>query len=117
MISAALGFVSVMVMVEEPLSSIVLGLKLLDAVGGANAVNEADAAAPVPALAVVILPVLFEYVPEAVAVIGTITEQLPEAGITPPDRANELPPLVIVTVPPQVLVVGAAAVFFIFVEG
>jgi hypothetical protein len=44
-------------------------------------------------------------------------EQLPDAGMVPLDRASELPPLVIVTVPPQVLDEGVAAVFFILVEG
>jgi hypothetical protein len=44
-------------------------------------------------------------------------EQLPEAGIVPPDRLSEEPPLVMLTVPPQVFDVGDAAVFFMLVEG
>jgi hypothetical protein len=44
-------------------------------------------------------------------------EQLPDARIVPPDKATELPPLVIVTVPPQVFDEKVAAVFFILVEG
>ena len=38
-------------------------------------------------------------------------EQLPDAGIVPFDKTSELPPLVMVTVPLQVLVKGVAAVF------
>jgi hypothetical protein len=44
-------------------------------------------------------------------------EQLLDAGIVPPEKASELPPLVIVGVPPQVLDEGAAAVFCMLVEG
>jgi hypothetical protein len=44
-------------------------------------------------------------------------EQLPEAGMTPPVRRSELPPLVMVTVPPQVFVVGVAALFLMLTEG
>jgi hypothetical protein len=44
-------------------------------------------------------------------------EQLPVAGIVPSARLSELPPLVIVTVPPQLFVVGFPAAFFILVEG
>jgi hypothetical protein len=40
-------------------------------------------------------------------------EQLPDAGIVPFDSASELPPLVMVTVPPQVLDEGVAAVLII----
>lgn len=71
------------------------------------------AAVPVPALAVVILPVLLMLFPGLMDVIGTTMEQLLDAGITPPERASEEPPLIMVTVPPQVLVVGAAAVLVI----
>jgi hypothetical protein len=56
-------------------------------------------------------------VPAIVAVTGTTMEQLPDAGIVPPDKATELPPLVIVTVPPHVFDEKVAAVFFILVEG
>ena len=44
--------------------------------------------------------------------MGTTIVQ-PDVGIVPPDRAKELPPLVIVTVPPQVFVVGVPEEFFI----
>jgi hypothetical protein len=47
----------------------------------------------------------------------TVTVQLPDAGIVPPERASELPPLAMVTAPPQELVTGAAAVFFMLAEG
>ena len=47
------------------------------------------------------------------AVTGTTMEQLPDAGIVPFDSASELPPLVMVTVPPQVLDEGVAAVLII----
>jgi hypothetical protein len=53
----------------------------------------------------------------AIAVIGTVILQLPDAGTVPPERASELPPLVIVTVPPQVLDEGVPAVFCILAEG
>lgn len=116
-IATALGLVSVMVRTEAPFISIVLGLKSLAAVGGASAVRVAVAAAPGNAFALVTTPVLFKYVPAAVAVTGTTMEQLPEAGMDPLDRLSELPPLNMLTVPPQVLVVGAAALFFMSVEG
>ena len=112
-IFVALGLVSVMVMLEEPFISTVPGLKLLTAVGGASTVSVAEAALLGKVLAVVITPVLFMYVPEAVAVTGTTMEQLPDAGMVPLDRVSELPPLVIVTVPLQVLDEGAAAVLII----
>ena len=110
-IAVVFGFVNVMVIFEEPFSIIVVGLKVLTAVGGAKAVRVADAAVPVDAFAVVTGPVLFTYEPAKVAVTGTTIEQLPDAGIVPPDRASELPPFTIVIVPPQVFVVGAAATF------
>lgn len=43
--------------------------------------------------------------------------QLPEAAMVTFDRAKEEPPLVMVTVPPQVFVVGEPAVFFMLAEG
>lgn len=48
---------------------------------------------------------------------GTLIAQLPDAGTVPFDRESELPPFAIVTVPPQVFDVGAAAVFCMLVEG
>ena len=51
------------------------------------------------------------------AVTGTTMEQLPDAGIVPPERARDDPPLVIVTVPPQELDEGVPAVFCMLVEG
>ena len=51
------------------------------------------------------------------AVTGTTIEQLPDAGIVPPERLSEEPPLAMVTVPPQLFDVGEAAVFFMLVEG
>jgi hypothetical protein len=110
-ITVALGLVSVMVIVEALLTNIVSGLKFFTAVGGASTVSVAEAALPGKVLAVVTAPVLFTYDPAAVAVTGTTMEQLPDAGIVPFDRASELPPLVMVTVPLQVLVDGVAAVF------
>jgi hypothetical protein len=115
-IATALGLVSVIVMLEAPFTGIVPGLKPFVAVGGANAVSVAEAAARSPA-SVVIIPVLFKYAPAAVAVTGTTIEQLLDAGIVPPDSASELPPLVIVIAPPQVLDDGVPAVFCILVEG
>ena len=53
--------------------------------------------------------------PEAVAVTGTTMEQLPDAAIVTPEMAKEVPPLLIITVPPQVFDVGDEAVFFILV--
>lgn len=116
-IAVALGLVSVMVMFDAPAVIIVPGLKLFAAAGGSIAVSVAEAAVPVPALVVVTFPVLFAYIPVAIAVTGTTIVQLPDAGMAPPEIASELPPLVIVTVAPQVLVEGAAEVFFMLVEG
>jgi hypothetical protein len=56
-------------------------------------------------------------VPVTVAVTGTTMEQLLDADMVPPERLSEEPPLVMVTVPPQVFDAGDAAVFFILVEG
>ena len=53
-----LELVRVMVMFVAPPIRIVLELKVLAAVGGANAVRVAAAAVPEPALVVVMLPVL-----------------------------------------------------------
>ena len=44
-------------------------------------------------------------------------EQLPDAGMVPPERLSELPPLAMVTVPPQELDEGVAEVFFRLLEG
>ena len=55
--------------------------------------------------------------PATAAVTGTTMAQLLDARIVPPERLSEEPPLVIVTVPPQVLDDGVAAVFFMLVEG
>ena len=112
-----LELVRVMVIFVAPPGSIVPGPKLLATVGDAIAVSVAVAAVPVPALVVDIVPVLFKYSPATVAVTGTTTEQLPDAGMVPPERASELPPLVIVTAPPQVLDEGVPAVFRILAEG
>ena len=112
-IAVALEFVSVTVMVELLLIRIVSGLKFLVAAGGASAVSVAVAAVPGNVLAAVIAPVLFVWMPAVVAVTGTTMEQLPDADIVPPERASDEPPLVIVTVPPQVLDDGVAAVLII----
>jgi hypothetical protein len=106
-----------MVIFVAPETGIKLALKPLVAVGGAIALSVADAAAIVPASVVDIVPVLFKYAPATTAVTGTTMEQLADAGIVPPDRASELPPLVMVTEPPQVFVEGVAAVFCMLVEG
>jgi hypothetical protein len=116
-IATALGLVSVMVMFEAPFIGIVSGVKPLVTVGGAIAVRVAEAAAMVIGPSAEIVPVLFKYAPATIDVTGTTMEQLLEAGIVALERANELPPLVIVTVPPQVLDEGAAAVFFMLVDG
>jgi hypothetical protein len=110
-------FVSVMLMFDAPFVRIEPGMKLLAAVGGAITVSVAEAAARIPALAVDITPVLLVYVPATEALTDKTMEQLPDAGIVPPARASELPPLTMVTVPPQVFVVGVAAVFFKLAEG
>lgn len=115
MIAVVFGLVSVIVIVEAPFISIVPGLKPLTAVGGANTVSVAVAAVPGNVFAVVTTPVLFRYDPAAVAVTGTTMEQLPEIGIFPLDRLIELPPLVMVTVPPQVFDDGVSAVFCMLV--
>jgi hypothetical protein len=114
-IAVELGLVSVMTMGEETFISMTLSLNTLVAVGDAKAVNVAEAAVPGSAFALEIVPVLFIYVPAAVAVIGTTIEQLPDAAMVPFDKLSVPPPLSMVTVPPQVFVVGAAAVFCIFV--
>jgi hypothetical protein len=44
-----------------------------------------------------------------------MTVQLPDAGMVPPDRLRELPPLAAVTVPPQLVTGEALVVFFILV--
>ena len=41
----------------------------------------------------------------------TVTVQLPDAGIVPPARLSDVPPLVAVTVPPQVVAGEALGVF------
>jgi hypothetical protein len=105
-----------MVIFVAPETGIKLALKPLVAAGGAIALSVADAAAIVPASADIV-PVLFKYAPATTAVTGTTMEQLADAGIVPPDRASELPPLVMVTEPPQVFVEGVAAVFCMLVEG
>lgn len=116
-IAVELGLVSVTVMVEEPLISIVPGLKPLATAGGANTVSVADAALPGNVFAVVTTPVLFTYAPAVVAVTGTTMEQLLDAGMVTFNRDIELPPLAMFTMPPHVLDVGAEEVFFISVEG
>jgi hypothetical protein len=107
----------VMVIFEAPFGSMFAGLKLFVTVGTVTAMSVSEAAAPVPELVVDIAPVLFKYVPAVIAVTGATMEQLLDAGIVPPERASELPPLVMVTVPPQLFDVGAPAVFFMLVEG
>lgn len=60
------------------------------------------------------VPVLLTYVPAVPLVTFTVISQLPEAGMVPPVSASDVPLLTVVSVPPQVLVGEALAVFFIF---
>jgi hypothetical protein len=57
-IGVALELISLMVMFEAPDTGIVTGLKLLVAVGAVTTKSVSEAAVPVPALVVVIFPVL-----------------------------------------------------------
>ena len=59
MIAEVLEFISVMVMTEALDAGITAGLKPLVAVGAVTATSVSEAAVPVPALVVLILPVLF----------------------------------------------------------
>jgi hypothetical protein len=59
-IAVVLGLVSVTVMSESLLISIVLGRKSLTTVGGANTVSVAEAAVPGNEFAPVTVPVLFK---------------------------------------------------------
>lgn len=102
-IGMALELISLMVMFEAPDTGMAAGLKLFVAVGEATTRSVSEAAMPAPALPVAIFPVLFKYEPAAVPVTFTVITQLPDAGMVPPERLNELPPVVFVTVPPQVL--------------
>jgi hypothetical protein len=115
-IAIVFELVRVMVIVAVLFTGMEAGLNPLVVVGGVIAVSVAEAAAMEP-MSVDTVPVLFKYVPATVAVTGTTMEQLLDAGTVPPERASELPPLAMVTVQPQVFVVGAAAVFFMLVEG
>jgi hypothetical protein len=47
----------------------------------------------------------------------TVTLQLPDAGIVPPERLSELPPLAAVAVPPAQVVEGDALVVFTMFAG
>ena len=57
-IAAVLEFISVMVMFEAPDTAMATGLKLFVAVGEVTATSVSEAAVPVPALVVDIVPVL-----------------------------------------------------------
>lgn len=99
------------VIVAAPLAKITVGENVLLIAGGIVTVSVPTPAVPMPALVVVILPVLFTLLPGVVEVTGITIEQLPEDEIVPSDNVKKLPPLAIVTVPPQVFVVGLPAVF------
>jgi hypothetical protein len=105
-ISKALSLTRSNVIVVAPPGKMTTGSKDLVMLGGEITVNVPVPAAPVPALAVVIFPVLFTLFPGESDMTGTTMEQLPDADIVPLERANDAPPLVIVIVPPQVFVVG-----------
>lgn len=77
-------------------------------------VSVSVSASPVPALLDVTGPVLLTYAPVTVPVTGTTMVQVAPAASVTPEIANELPPLLIVTVPPQVLDEGVPALLIIF---
>ena len=98
------------VMVTDPPGRITVGEKVLLIVGRAITESVPKPAVPVLALSVAMGPVLLISFPGFVAVTGTTMEQLPAAGIIPPEISKEPPPFIIITVPPQVLEEGDAAV-------
>lgn len=110
--SDVFGFFSVTVNTDTAFCCILAGINSFIAEAEDKTVSVSASASPVPALEEVTVEVLFVYVPVAVAVMGTTMVQLPEAAIVTFEIAKEVPPLVIVTVPPQVFDEGEPAVFF-----
>jgi hypothetical protein len=76
------------------------------ATGGATTVMLALGVFPAPAL-LELTVVLFVFAPAVVPCTVVETEQLPPAGMLPPDRLKLNPPLPAVALPPQVLVAVA----------
>ena len=105
MTGTELGFVSVMVSNVTPPVEIWTGLNTMETVGGASTISVACAAEPVPAFAVVTLPVESVYVLGAPPVIFTLTVQLELAGMVAPLSERDV--LFVIAVPPPVQLVNA----------
>src|SRR5438477_174327 len=112
--AAAFGLVKVIVRTLVSFVPIELGAKDFAAATPPSTESDAFAAAVLAPAFVVVRPpaaMLLLYVPAVALVTLTVTVQLPDAGIVPPESATLLALLFAVTTPPQVVAPLAAAVF------
>jgi hypothetical protein len=95
----AAGFDTVIVIVAEPPAGMEVGANDFTTVGAANTERVALDAAPVPALPLVIGPVVLVYAPGAAAVTFTVTVHEESAGIVAAASEALVAPAPAVTVP------------------
>jgi hypothetical protein len=97
----AAGFETTIVIVAVPAAGIDVGANAFVTVGAPKTLSVAEDELPVPALPVVIGPVLLRYAPGAVAVTFTVIVQDESAGIVALASAALATPAAAVTVPVQ----------------
>ena len=110
-IADVFAFESVIVRTDVPLAPMAAGANAFATVAWESTFNVAVAAVAVPALVVLMLPVLFRYELAEALVTFTVTVHELLAGTVPPESATLLPPFVAVTAPPHVVAPEAEAVF------
>src|SRR6185503_6729282 len=107
-----LGLVIVNVSVLTPPTPMEVGEKALAMLGGDSTVRVSEPVLPVPPFVDVTLPVVFAFAPLVVAVIATLTVQVPLAAMVPPEKVSVVFPAAGAKVgepQPDVLAPGVAA--------
>jgi hypothetical protein len=101
--ATALGLVKRIFNCDVAPGAIDVTLKLFSTVSGEPTVTASVAldALPLPTLVVLMAPLLFKKLAAVALLTLTVTSQLPAAGMVPPVKASDVPPLAAVTVPKQ----------------